>query len=114
MGKALSIKHKEKVILSILNENQQLSPEEEAYQRIVIADKDNHHYQLLATGWATSNRFVNVLLIHLQIKPDGSIWLLENNTELHITDELVNRGIPKSEIVLAFHPPQYRAMAGMA
>lgn len=114
MGKALSIKQKEKAILSVLEENQQLSPEEEGYQRIVIADKENHHYQLLATGWATPNHFVNTLLIHFQIKPDGSIWLLENNTELHVTDELANRGIPKSEIVLAFHPPQYRAMAGMA
>lgn len=114
MGKTLNTKQKEKIILSLLEENQQLSSEEEGYRRIVIADKENHHYQLLATGWATPNRFVNTLLIHFQIKPDGNIWLLENNTELHVTEELTSRGIPKSEIVLAFHPPQYRAMAGMA
>ena len=68
----------------------------------------------MATGWATPSRYVDALLIHLHIKPDGRVWLLENSTEIHVAEELVMRGIPKTDIVLAFHPPQHRALSGYA
>jgi hypothetical protein len=114
MDQLLKIKTYEQLILSFLAENQLPSSENEGYERLVVADKENHHYQLLATGWATPTRFINTIVIHLQIKPNGKVWLLENNTELHPAEELVQRGIPKEDIVLGFHPLQLRAYSGYA
>ena len=102
-------------IVQLLLTEQQWPPQKsEDYQKIAITDKDNNHYQLLATGWITPNRYVDNLLIHIQIKPDGKVWLLENNTELRVAEELVARGVLRTDIVLGFHPPQYRALTGYA
>ncbi len=65
-------------------------------------------------GWITPIRYVDNLLIHIQIKPDGKVWLLENNTEMRVAEELVERGVPRMDIVLGFHPLQYRGLTGYA
>lgn len=114
MDKSSKIKKYERIILFFLSKNQILSNEPEAYQRFIISDKINHHYQLLANGWATPNRYINTILIHLQIKENAKIWLLENNTEIRVAEELVRLGVPKEDIVLGFHPPQLREFSGYA
>lgn len=114
MEKVSKIKKYEQTILSFLNENADKDVEYDTYKKIVIADTTAHHYQLLATGWTDTNHFSDNILIHFQIKADGKIWLWENNTEIQVAQILVERGIPKSDIVLGFHPPQYRQFTGFA
>jgi hypothetical protein len=114
MDKSSKIKKYERLILAFLNENQLLSSEVEAYQRIVVSDKINHHYQLLANGWATPVRYINTILIHLQIRGNDKVWLLENNTEIRVAEELVRLGIPREDIVLGFQPPQLRVFSDYA
>ncbi|WZI67234.1 MAG: element excision factor XisI family protein [Gloeotrichia echinulata DVL01] len=42
--------------------------------------------------------------IHLDIK-DGKIWIQHNMTEADIGQELVEKGVPASDIILGLHPP---------
>lgn len=97
--------------------------EEEAYERNhslgntlenhVIADTERHHYQLIYMGWS-GVKFVYGLLFHLDIKPDGKIWIQQNNTEMLIGQELVSRGVQKSDIVIGFRPEYMREGTGYA
>jgi hypothetical protein len=45
---------------------------------------------------------------------DGKIWIQQNNLEELIVDELEAKGVEKSEIVLAFLPPEMREFSGFA
>jgi XisI protein len=114
MDTSLKIQQYEQLIINYLSEKELIADKNEGYERIVVSDKTQHHYQLLATGWATSSRFVNTILIHIHIKPDGKIWLLENNTDAHVAEDLVQKGVSKENIVLGFHPPQLRSYSGYA
>lgn len=51
--------------------------------------------------------------IHLDIK-DEKIWIQINNTELDVGQDLVERGIPKEDIVIGFQPPYLRQYSGYA
>ncbi len=51
--------------------------------------------------------------MHLDIK-DGKIWIQYDGTEIGVADELVKLGIPKEDIVLAFHEPLLRQYTGFA
>lgn len=113
-GYATKIAVYETAILQFLDAQRDEETTDEAYRRIVVADRESRHYQLLATGWATPSRVVDALLIHLHIKPNGKVWLLENSTELRVAEELVARGVAKHDIVLGFHPAEYRAFTGYA
>ncbi len=79
----------------------------------VIVDTRNHHFQLVETGWY-EKRFFHSVLFHFHIKPDGKVWLLANNTDILVAEELVKRGIPAPDIVLGFHPANVRQYTGFA
>jgi hypothetical protein len=76
----------------------------------IIADQAGHHYQLLRVGWA-HGRFMHSCRFHFDVK-QGKVWIQINHTEEMIGDELVKRGIPAEDIVLAFHPPEVRQHTG--
>lgn len=101
------IKQYEQIIISVLKEHQAIKPFNEAIEKFVLVDSENRHYQLIYSGWQ-ENQFVHFTVFHFQIKQDGKVWLLVNQTDIQIAKELVEHGIPKTDIVLGFQPPQYR------
>ncbi len=45
--------------------------------------------------------------VHIDIK-DEKIWIQNDNTKVGIANELVDRGIPKKDIVLGYQAPYLR------
>lgn len=80
---------------------------------IIIADTENGHFQLLRLGWIEDDRILQIL-VHFDLKEDGKIWIQENVTELAVDEELLKKGVPSSDIVLAMHPPIYRQFTAFA
>lgn len=77
----------------------------------MVADKERNHFQLVKVGWdSQKQQFVFGILFHFDII-DGKIWLQINNTEFYVVDELVEKGVPKTDIVLGFQPPFMREAA---
>ena len=66
-------------------------------------DSERHHYFLYMLGWKDKKRTHSILL-HLDIINE-KIWVQENNTEIQIGLELINRGVLREDIILAFHYP---------
>ncbi|GAB4050946.1 element excision factor XisI family protein [Spirosoma litoris] len=79
----------------------------------LIADDKHRHYQVIRTGWRKDVFEYNVVF-HFQIKPTGKVWLLVNNTDILVTDDLIERGIPASDIVIGFLPEFMRTHSGFA
>jgi hypothetical protein len=71
-----------------------------------LFDLENDHYQLVYVGWRDSKRVYGVIL-HADII-DGKIWIQQDGTEEGLANQLVELGIPKQDIVLAFAPPNLR------
>lgn len=101
------IKQYENYILNLLNHYATFKPANAPkLERLVIADKETHHYQLLSMGWDGPG-FVHSCLMHLSIR-NGKIWLMQNWTDWLIASELVKLGVPKMDIVLGFYAPEVR------
>jgi XisI protein len=71
-----------------------------------IFDVPRGRFVLMTLGWDGDER-VHHPLAHVDII-DGKLWIQADNTEHGIAAELVRAGIPKSDIVLAFRPPEVR------
>ncbi len=71
-----------------------------------IIDTERNHFQLLRFGW-DNNRYTFSVVFHFEIK-DGKIWLQENRTDILIAKELVELGIPHTDIVLGLQAPEDR------
>lgn len=73
----------------------------------VICDYPNNHFQLLRMGW-DNDQYRFGVIFHFDIV-NGKIWLQQNRTDILIARELVQRGIPKDDIVLGLQPPEARS-----
>lgn len=71
-----------------------------------VFDRENDSYLLMTVGWDGERR-IHGCLVHLDIINE-KIWIQRDGTEDGIANELVDAGIPKNEIVLAFHHPEIR------
>ncbi len=71
-----------------------------------IFDRERGRFILISVGWDRGER-VHHPVIHIDII-NGKLWLQVNNTDCDIGQELVAAGVPKSDIVVAFHPPEVR------
>jgi len=79
----------------------------------VLLDFENNHFQLVTVGW-NDGKYLFLPLFHLDIKPDGKIWLMANNTDVRIAEVLVSKGVPRTDIVLGFQPQAMRAYSDYA
>ena len=79
----------------------------------VIVDKQHNHFQLVETGWY-EKRYIHSVVFHFQIKPNGKVWLLANNTDILVAEQLIKQGIPASDIVIGFHPVSVRPLTEFA
>jgi hypothetical protein len=71
-----------------------------------LLDREHDRYALITLGRDAGKR-VHFPLVHINIV-DGKVWIEKDNTEGGVAPELVQAGIPKSHIVLAFRPPDVR------
>ncbi len=78
----------------------------------ILIDKDNNHYHLLSIGWY-KNGFTYQTAFHFDII-DNKIWIQQNNTDIMVADELIDKGVLKEDIVLGFIAPTMRQYSGFA
>jgi hypothetical protein len=71
-----------------------------------VFDTEHDHYLLLTLGWSERRR-VRGTILFVRIR-DGKLWVEEDMTEEGIATELVNAGVPRQHIVLAFQHPEMR------
>jgi hypothetical protein len=72
----------------------------------ILLDEQNDHYQVLHTGWRNGRQIFSVVF-HFDLI-EGKIWLLRNISDYDIVEDIEIKGVPKSDIVLAFHSPEMR------
>jgi hypothetical protein len=71
-----------------------------------LFDREHDRYALITLGWNAGKR-VHFPLVHID-SVGGKVWIEKDNTEDGVAAELVQAGIPESQIVLAFRPPEAR------
>lgn len=78
----------------------------------LVFDRQRDNYLVFREGWRGSRR-IHSFIVHLEIL-NGKILIHEDWTQHGIARELEEAGIPKSDIVLSFQPPNVRPLTGYA
>lgn len=83
-------------------------------ETFVVTDAEHDQYGLFRFGWeAGTGRRVSNTVFLARIK-DGKVWIEQDNTDLTLAEELLWAGVPREDIVLAFHPPEMRHLTEFA
>jgi hypothetical protein len=99
-------------IENILREYSQYKPAYGDVELELILDRERDHYQLMSVGWHGEKR-IHGIMLHIDIKNE-KIWIQHNGTERGIAQDLLELGVPKQDIVLAFHSPTRRKYTDFA
>ncbi len=86
-----------------------------AYGQITIEtvfDTVNDRYMLADVGWDRTGRVYGIIA-HVDII-DGKFWIQRDGTEESIPIMLLDKGIPKEDIVVAYRTPTERELMGFA
>ncbi|MDJ1168735.1 XisI protein [Roseofilum sp. BLCC_M154] len=78
----------------------------------LVFDTDRDRYLLLYVGWQDEKR-MHGCPIHIDIK-EGKIWIQRDFTEEGLANQLLELGVPKTDIVLGFRSPYVRQFTGFA
>ncbi|MDZ8183910.1 MAG: XisI protein [Nostoc sp. ChiSLP02] len=97
-----------KIIKRILYEYVELSnrSSNRDIERFLIIDEPKGHNIWMNLGWQNGERITG-MTVYVRIR-DGKFWIEEDWTENGIANDLVRAGVPKEDIVLAFHEPKMR------
>ncbi len=77
-----------------------------------VFDRGQDHYLLMLVGWEGVRR-VHGCLLHADII-DGKFWIQRDGTEYSIAQELLDAGVTKDRIVLAFRSLEKRRLTDFA
>lgn len=100
------------IVQELLQEYSNIKASNEEVEAEVIFDEVRDRYQVVDVGWSNKRRVYGCIL-HLDIK-NGKIWIQHDGTEAGIANELMQRGVPEEDIVLAFHSPFKRQFTEFA
>ncbi|NES19826.1 MAG: XisI protein [Symploca sp. SIO3E6] len=94
----------------IINDYARYKPSQGDIELQAIAAHDC--YLLISFGWNGARR-VHSTILHLRVV-EGKFWIERDDTEEGITQDLLDCGVPKEDIVLAFYHPEDRKMTDFA
>ncbi len=109
MDKLANYRH---IIQTILGQHAEHTPGHGQIETMPVCDLANDQYILVDVGWDSTGR-VHAVVFHLHLR-DGKIWIEWDGSEEGITQELLEAGVPKEDIVLAFYRPERRALTEFA
>jgi hypothetical protein len=94
------------VVRELINEYAKYKPSHGQIDNEAIVDLETDHYEVMQVGWDGQRR-VHGCVVHIDII-QGKIWIQYDGTNRPVAEELLEAGVPKEDIILAFYPPQVR------
>ena len=101
-----------RILVRLLSEYAAFKPSFGEVEVETVLDEAKDHYEISYVGWIRDQR-VHGPVLHVDIRR-GKIWIQHDGTEDGIAAALVEAGVPRDHIVLAFHPPNERRYTGFA
>ncbi|EAW33554.1 XisI protein [Lyngbya sp. PCC 8106] len=98
------------IIQTVVKRHAEYIPSHGKIETLPLCDTIKDNYLLIDLGWDRTGR-VHAVVFHLRIH-NQKIWVEYDGTEEGITQELLDLGIPKEDIVLGFYRPEYRELTG--
>jgi hypothetical protein len=107
-----TLKQENEIVERVLTEAARFYASPEWYETITLFDREKGQFLVIDEGWRGFER-IHRVWIHVE-RRDDKWWIQQDQTHDGITPSLVDAGIPKERIVLAFQHPSRRKFGEFA
>ncbi len=104
-----TITQHKRIVRELIDEIAAMTPSDESSETQKITDDDHGHYLLVSVGWGNQRREY-LPFVHIDVRDDDKVLIQHDGTDLKIATLLIEKGIEKQDIVLAFHAPHRRKL----
>ncbi|VXD11608.1 XisI protein [Planktothrix serta PCC 8927] len=102
----MEIERYRKLIKSIFEKHSDSADDDQEVETQIAFDLERDRYLMFHLGWRGERRVFGCV-IYIEIK-GGKIWIQRDGTEEGIANQLIEAGVPKSDIVLGYRSPYMR------
>lgn len=100
------------LIKSIVEKHSECDSDDREVETQIAFDGDRDRYLMFHVGWRGERRVFGCV-IHIEIRQE-KIWIQRDGTEVGIANQLIEAGVPKSDIVLGYRSPYMRKFTELA
>ncbi|MFB2876746.1 XisI protein [Floridanema aerugineum] len=108
----MDIEKYREIIKSIVEKHSEGDSDDREVETQIAFDLERDRYLMFHVGWRGEKRVFGCV-IHIEIKSE-KIWIQRDGTEEGIANELIEAGVPKSDIVLGYRSPYMRKFTKLA
>lgn len=101
------------ILQSIILRYAKFNPSYSKTEWLPICDHERGAYLLIDVGWEENEERTYLTVFHFRIKND-KIYVEQDNTDANPVGQMLDAGVPKEDIVLAFYSPSHRKLTDFA
>lgn len=102
------LKYRE-ILQSIVNRHAKFQPANGNIQTHAVCDAESDDYMVVDSGWNEKGRRIYDVVIHFRLQ-DGKVSVERDNTDAEIVRELIEDGIAKDDITLAYNAVPFQRL----
>lgn len=108
----MDIEQYRELIQRLIEKHSRYDDDDRDVEAHIAFDRERDCYVMFHLGWRGEKRVYGCVM-HIEIK-DGKIWIQRDGIEAGIANELIELGVPKSDIVLGYRSPYMRQFTELA
>ena len=104
----MALEERRRIVKQVLSNTSESIATAEGIDIQLVLDEMRDHYHLVQVGWLGDKRICGSF-IHIDLIGE-QVWIQYDGTEHGIAFDLIELGIPKTDIVLAYYEPAHRVL----
>ncbi len=97
------------ILQKIIKRHARFQPANGEIETHAVIDTENDDYMVVDSGWNEKGRRIYDVVLHFRLQ-NGTVHIERNNTNAEIVQELLESGIEKDDIILAYNFLPYQRL----
>ena len=97
------------ILQKIVKRHARFQPANGEIETHAVIDSENDDYMVVDSGWNEKGRRIYDVVLHFRLQ-NGTVHIERNNTDAEIVQELLESGIEKDDIILAYNALPYQRL----
>jgi hypothetical protein len=103
------IENYRQILKQTVNRHARFQPANGEIETHAVCDRESDEYMVIDSGWNEKGRRIYDVVLHFRLQ-DGIVHVERDNTDAEVVRELLESGIAKDEIRLAYNALPYQRL----
>jgi XisI protein len=104
------VKHYQQILHETVTRHASFQPANGNIKTYAVVDEASNNYMVIDAGWSDKGRRIYDVTLHFRLESE-TLFVERDTTDAEVVRELLERGIDKNDIVLAFNEAPFQKLS---